>query len=85
MYALRISGNDALELGYRAVFRRILGVVLQHDVRNLRIARLENHLRAIPRELLDRIGAASLGIARFEPLDKQHLPFKIAAASSKSL
>ena len=45
MFVLRISGNDALELGYRAIFRRILGVVLQHDVRNLWIARLENHLR----------------------------------------
>jgi len=39
------SGNDALEFGYRAISGRILGVVLQHDVLNLRIARLENHLR----------------------------------------
>ena len=34
-FALRNSGNDALELGYRSIFRRILSVVLQHDVRNL--------------------------------------------------
>jgi hypothetical protein len=44
-FALRISGNDALEFGYRAVSGRILCIVLQHDVQNLRIARLENHLR----------------------------------------
>ena len=42
---MRISGNDALEFGYRAVSGRILCVVLLHDVLNLRISRFENHLR----------------------------------------
>ena len=42
-----ISANDALELSYCAVSGRILGVVFQHYVHNLRIARLEDYLRVL--------------------------------------